>query len=99
MFLLYSGDITDVALSKLPSQRIDVSEFDGIIMSHLADRTEIKVSEKIRKFEIHEEFREYWDSPWKRGAKGIKFFNNKVGEPELDKIDENEEDDVENENN
>ena len=102
--LLYSGDITDVALSELPSQRIDVSEFDGIIMSHLADRSEMKVSEKRRnsKFTKNSEnieiVLEKEEKDLAEGIRLLRLFNNKVGEPEEDKMDENEEDDVESEN-
>jgi len=45
--LVYAGEITDMALSELPSQRIDGSVIDDILVSHMsmADRIEMGTAE------------------------------------------------------
>lgn len=99
--LIYSGEITDMAISELPSQRIDASNLDEIIVSHLSniDRTDMvsdlkSIKSQTKLLKPSEEAEILMEKPEKSYTKGIRvlrLFNNKISDVEEFKIEEQEE--------
>lgn len=104
--LMYAGEIADIAVSELPSQRIDASDLDDILISHLGvvDKTEMisDIKSNSKYIKNSEDIDIIFEKPEKNYSKDIRLlrlFNNKIAEPEEFKFDENEEsDDLESEN-
>ena len=103
--LLYAGEITDMALSELPSQGIEGSYIDDIIVSHMnMDRSgmpgETKNNSRFGKNseDIEIVLEKKNEKNYAEGIHLLRLYNNKVGEPEEFKSESNEEDDLESEN-
>ena len=98
--LVYAGEITDMALSELPSQRIDGSVIDDILVSHMSmvDRIEMGTDVKNKNSEDIEIVLDKNEKIYSQGIRLLRLYNNKIGEPEELKNEENEEDDAESDN-
>lgn len=98
---MYAGEISDIAVSELPSQRIYASEMDDIIVSHLGgiDKTDmisdVKSNSKYLKNseDIELDFEKANKNSYANGIHLLRLVNNKIGEPEELKFDDLEEDD------
>ena len=102
--LMYSGEITDIALSELPSQRIEASDIDDIVISHLGDKTSMISDNKTIKFsknvdELEISLDKNNEKDYAKGIRLLRLVNNKIGDAEEFRIEENEEvEDLESEN-
>lgn len=98
--MMYAGDITDVQISDLPSQRLDSDEMDEILVSHIrggVEQTEVvaeinNIPQTYKELEEMEmDFFKFFNSPYAKGIRLLRLFNNKVSEPEDIKFDDLEE--------